>query len=225
MAVWRSNKGGRRGTRRPSYGQRRRRRRTTTVSPLTIKRIPDLQTIDTVANGVQMSTAVNTALMFVPTRNNTNYTDRIGDQTTITSILFQCTFSRGAAQLAVTGQHVRILLFWDRQPNGAFPAGNLPLINATPTGLIDPQYTRRFKCLFDHDVCIGPSGTEVSASSSELHFKYYKKCSLVTRFIGNGGSIADIETGALILYAIGDTAITANNVPVVNYSCRCKFTM
>lgn len=171
------------------------------------------------------STTGSLNLLFVPTRTGNTYEDRHGDATTIKSIRLRFTIKGGTT--AVTNsyvQWVRCLLFWDNQPNGAVPAGNLPLVSLTVNSLTDPQYSYRFKILHDERFLITSSALGATNDNSDECSDFYKaKLNLVSNYSGNAGTIADLTTGALYLYVIGDTAAVTNENPVVTYYSRCRF--
>jgi len=188
----------------------------------------DLNTYDVTTSNVSMDTTSATACLFFPTRTGNNYTDREGDRSEIVSILFKYTIENGSAQSnnANDNQYVRIVLYWDSQPNNAVPGGALPLLALTPLANPEPQYTQRFKILYDKVmyICGGLAAAGAAPELEGYHDKYYAgNVSLVSAYTGNAGSIADIQTGALNLLVLGDTAVVANENPTINYTCRCRF--
>lgn len=181
-----------------------------------------------VSGSVTSSTTGSLNLLFVPTRTGNTYEDRHGDATTIKSIRLRFTILGGSVVLgnAPSKQWVRCLLFWDNQPNGAVPGGNLPLVALNVNALTDPQYSYRFKILHDERFCISPNGTTIVQSNKEntdCSDFYKSNLNLVSNYSGNAGTIADLTTGALYLYVIGDTAATTNENPVVTFYSRCRF--
>lgn len=184
--------------------------------------IPELQTLDTVNGATRFDSTGFYQLEFDPSRTATDYSNRIGSKTVIKSILVQGTFQAGTVQTAVS-QHCRIVFFWDKQPNNAAPTSPLPLITMSPTSLMEPQFSNRFKILFDKDFCMSGVGGQVTPGSNEMHFKYYHRCNLVTRFSSNAGGIGDIVTGALYILFVGDTAPGTNSSPTFTWSTRVRF--
>ena len=183
----------------------------------------NLQTYDVIGTSIAASSAGSLTLLHVPNRTNSNYNNRYGDSTTIKSIRFQYTIFSGSAQTFATTnlyQTVRICIFWDEQPNGAVPAGSLPFLALTPLSNTEPQYSYRFKLLRDERHVICGLQTQDRPAMNDL---YLKGLSLVTNFNANNEAIGDINTGALYVYIIGDTAVGTNNVPVVNFTSRTRF--
>lgn len=173
----------------------------------------DVATTDIMDN----STTVN--LLFVPQRTNNSFQDRHGDRTVIRSFRLLYTIKPGTLQL--TNQWVRITVYWDNQPNNAFPSGPLPFAALTVTSLPDPQFTQRFRILYDRQIMISSTNFENAAMITGDLFK--KKLALTTVFTANAGGIGDIQSGALNMIVIGDTVNGANANPVMTFSSRCKF--
>jgi len=173
----------------------------------------DVSTTDIIDSG----STVN--LLFVPQRTNNSFQDRHGDRTVIRSFRLLYTIKPGTLQL--TNQWVRITVFWDNQPNNAFPSAPLPFAAFTVTSLPDPQFTQRFRILFDRQVLISPTNFESAAMITGDLFK--KNLALTSVFTANAGGIGDIQSGALNMLVIGDTANGANANLVMTFSSRCKF--
>lgn len=180
----------------------------------------NLATIDVTTSDV-IDTTTTTNALFLPTRSNNSFQDRHGDRTTIRSIRFVWTIKPGTLQ--ISGSWCRIVLFWDVQPNNAFPSGPLPFAALTPTSLPDPQYTQRFRILYDKRVFIATTQL-FDGSATPIQDKFFRKnLELVSVFTGNAGSITDVQSGSLLLLVIGDLANGANQNPVITFSTRCKF--
>jgi len=118
-------------------------------------------------------------------------------------------------------------LFWDNQPNGAVPGGTLPLAALTINALTDPQYSYRFKLLHDERFCIvggvGLTSFSPSKESADCSDFFKGNLNLVSNFSGNAGTVADLTTGALYFYVIGDNAAVTNENPVVTFYSRTRF--
>lgn len=183
----------------------------------------ELGTKDVSGTVVASTTAVLTAL-FIPTRTGNTYEDRHGDATTIKSIRLRFTLKAGTTTATNSyPQWVRCMLFWDNQPNGAVPAGTLPLTAATINSLTDPQYSYRFKILHDERFYLSSVTNGTNDNTGHQSEFYKSNLTLVSNYSGNAGTIADLTTGALYLYVVGDTAVVANENPVVTYYSRCRF--
>lgn len=185
----------------------------------------ELGTYDVSTTAVATTTGVLT-LLFVPTRTGNTYQDRHGDATVIKSINLNFTVKPGVTTVTNSyPQWVRCFLFWDNQPNGAVPAGALPLTALTINAMTDPQYSYRFTMIRNWRYQMGSSTNGMTgADITTLQGHFYKSgLNLISNFSGNAGTIADITTGALYLYVIGDTAAVSNENPVVTFVSRIKF--
>lgn len=201
------------------------RRKVLTNAPGFIQNPPgmQLQTFDQTGTATVSSSGTPLVLLHFPDRTGSNYNNRYGDSTTIKSLRFKYTVKPGVSQLTSTGpQYIRVLIFWDEQPNNAFPSGALPLLALDPNSQAEPQFAYRFKLLRDCRHLV--QAQSIGDAVPNIQDIYIKKLSLVSNFNGNSGSISDICTGALLVYFIGDTALTSGNVPVVTYSSRTRFT-
>jgi len=203
-------------------GKRNYKRNIKSNAPRFISRPPgmNLQTFDVTGSAVNATSSGSLTLLHCPQRTNNNYLDRYGDSTTIKSLRFQYAVKAGVSQGSTSFQTVRVCLFWDEQPNGAVPTGNLPFLALDPYSNTEPQFSYRFKLLRDcrHVIC----GIAAQDKDSFVDL-YLKNLSLVTNFNQNNGVIGDINTGALYVYIIGDTALTSANVPTVTFSSRTRF--
>jgi len=206
-------------------GRKRYRKPFQANAPRFISRPPgkNLQTFDVVGTGITASTTGSLTLLHVPTRSGSNYIDRYGDSTTIKSLRFQYTIYSGSLQTFATTnlyQTVRVCVFWDEQPNGAVPGGALPFLALTPLSNTEPQFSYRFKLLRDERHVITGLQTADKPAMNDI---YLRNLALVSNFNQNNGVIGDINTGALYVYIIGDTAAGANFNPVVNFTSRTRF--
>lgn len=109
---------------------------------------------------------------------------------------------------------VRTLIVWDRQPNGAVPAtADLLTYTADPVrSYLNPDSKARFRVLYDKLHCGGANGPVAVAVN-----KKFKVCKS-TLFKGTADTIASIQTGALYLITMNDSAAVAN--PNVDYIVR-----
>lgn len=184
----------------------------------------ELGTYDVSTTATASTTGVVT-LLFVPTRTGNTYQDRHGDSTVIKSINISFTVKPGTTTVTNSyPQYVRVMLFWDNQPNGAVPGGALPLSALTVNAMTDPQYSYRFTLIRNWKFLMGSSSNGLAGELPSLQGNFFKSgLNLVSNFSGNAGTIADITTGALYLYVIGDTAAVNNENPVVTFVSRVKF--
>lgn len=153
-------------------------------------------------------------LIHIPTQ-GTDYTQRIGRKTVIKSVYLR---GRIIVQPFATipptmdfdcpAQQCRMIVFIDFQPNGAAPATQDVLMRTDPVAHLNPNNRDRFKVIKDKtfvfDACCA-NASDITAVNRTIHdFKIYKK--LNTEVIynqTNGGTIADITTGALFVMFLG----------------------
>lgn len=201
-------------------------RRVRAPAHASIKRnIKDLQYFDqTIGSGAVGTTMIYQTLFF-PSQ-GTTATSRYGDRTSIKSIRWNFRLNPGTAQASCVT--VRIVLFWDNQPNAANPSSPLPLLSANIYALPHPDYRYRFTILRDWMVPIQNIANNITGYSSNTNQDvvqrgYLRNLDFVSQFISNNGNVTDLASGALCMIFISDTAITTNNVPTVDGVCRCLY--
>lgn len=147
----------------------------------------------------------------------TSPTEHIGRRTTLKSV--QWKWSGSYAPTTAGTSPLRLMIVYDRQPNAALAATTqivtVDSINAFP----NLANTRRFKILVDEQL----EGLSIQGPSS-FYSSGYRKFNLEQEFNDvNGGTVADITTGNLIvlLWQNGNI-ITAN--PTSNIYIRTRYT-
>lgn len=180
--------------------------------------------------------AVNTTgtftLLHVPIL-GTDYTQRIGRKTVIKSLYIRGRVLIENAQVftaAITcaAQQPRMILFWDMQPNGAAPAVTDLLNTADSTSHLNLNNRDRFRIIKDKTFVFDPmvitAATAVANWNRTISdIKCYKKLTGEVIFNGtNGGTIADINSGALYMFWIGNVPAGTNDSLAV-LSTRIRF--
>lgn len=134
------------------------------------------------------------------------------------------------ATSAIATQHCRLIILCDYQPNGAAPAVLDLLATASPLAHLNLNNRDRFKILKDKIYTLGPSFFDttnqqgLSVAPQILPIKIYKKLNIETIFNAtNGGSIADITSGALFMFWIGSTAASATLASTASLSTRVRY--
>lgn len=164
----------------------------------------------------------------------TDINHRIGRKITITDF-----YVRGSVQLEaaagpagnvnVPTQLVRMILLVDNQPNGAAPTVLDLLTGSAPQCHLNLNNRDRFKILVDKqwpfDAYHRDNINNFSTWGRTMHaIKKFKKLNIETVFNGiNGGTIADITTGALWLFWIGGVAAGTNTDVNTWSECRVKY--
>lgn len=103
----------------------------------------------------------------------------------------------------------RIMLVWDKQPNGVLATIANILSAATSESYINLDNRERFVVLMDKHYGIGYYNTTATTAVADNTIKVVNKYKRLPQgtdviFDGTGGGIADINTGALLLVTIGD---------------------
>lgn len=172
--------------------------------------------ITTDATTTPVITALNTANISASA-----IAGRIGRAILMKSVQLRMQFKREDTA-TTTVQAVRVGLFYDKQPNAALPAITEVYDSGTgvnSTWLRNLSNSERFYCLFDEVYTLdGAGGSTIKCDS------IYRKLNLPTQFNQtNGGTIADITTGSLILIYAGNTAAGADDMDV-EIQARVRYT-
>lgn len=178
---------------------------------------------DIATNTVAVNTTGSFSLLHIPILGS-DFNARIGRKTLAKSVYIRGIW--GSDVLGSIGaQQVRMVLFVDYQPNGLAPTVLQVLSTAVPTSHLAADNRDRFKILCDKEFAIGPQNVATPAFSSPVvqNIKLYKKLNLQTIFNAtNGGTIADITTGALYLFFIGSAA-AGNGDGACTWSSRVRY--
>lgn len=194
---------------RPSQGSKYKKYRPYSYVPHSIK---EYKTSDVVTGQNAMTTTGTFTLLHSPVP-GTDYTNRIGRKTLIRSVYLKVyveTSASNGVYTTVAGSPFRWILFCDKQPNGAAPAGTDLLNTSHPLSHLNLNNRDRFKILKDKTDKLGPfyADTGISytyANPQNMVYKYYRK--MRQEVIYNGGSagtIADITSGALYFYVLSE---------------------
>lgn len=152
----------------------------------------------------------------------TDENQRLGRNTMMKSIQFKGELQAGATNAQSIA---RVILLYDRQPNKAAPVMADILTSVTYNAFRNLDNKDRFVILMDKMYSvIGPGGTGVSTESVQRAIdKYIKLPNLLTNYTNSGtGTSADITTGSLWLFTLGDQS-TASLGSSLNYYARVRF--
>lgn len=164
-----------------------------------------------------------------------DFNQRIGRK-----ILLKSAYIRGRVQLeaanggqGVTGgaQLARMILVCDLQPNGAAPAVTDLLVEALPSSQLNLNNRDRFKILADKQYYVDPYINITTATQSQAALgktgyaiKKYKKINIEMIFNAtNGGTIADVNSGALYMFWIGSGTAGSNTDINAIVSTRVRY--
>lgn len=166
-----------------------------------------------------------------------DFTNRIGRKICLKSMYLRgnvCLENAhdGDVNVATNSQMARMIIFVDLQPTPAtaLVATDL-LVSAHPASQLNLNNRDRFRIICDKQWCFDPYWTSNVASTAYAGFnstmkpiKKFKKLNIETVFNGtNGGTIADINSGALYMFWIGETGAGANDVNAI-LSTRVRYT-
>ena len=117
---------------------------------------------------------------------------RIGRKILMKSILVQ-------GSLTNSNAFGRILIVYDRQPNGALPAATDVLTSNTMMAVQNLDNRDRFIILADIFPYAQDESLAGEINGAPMCYKRYIKCNLETVYGGNAGTIADINSGSIIM--------------------------
>lgn len=119
---------------------------------------------------------------------------------------------------------VRLMLVYDRQPNGAVPTLGTHLTGIGVTDFNNLVYSDRFTVLVDDRITFNQSnavltGPVYSSASQEQYKEYYIKCKIPIHFSSTTGALTELISGNVFLWTVCDTNVTA----VVDADSRIRF--
>ena len=123
----------------------------------------------------------------------TTATTRIGRKILMKSILVQ------GSIVSSTGNFARILIVYDRQPNGALPQATDVLTSNTNMAVRNLDNRDRFVILADIFPYEQEENLSNPSANSGFAYKRFIKCNLETIYNGTLGTIADIMSGSLLM--------------------------
>jgi len=173
----------------------------------------DLQITPTVP--VSSSVWSTISNMFTPVRGD-DATEREGRSLSVKSILMRWNVSMTTTSAG--GGNFRIVVIYDKSPNGALPAVTDIFQNNVQNSPLRLDYKDRFICLVDeYTPCLGIS------TNFSLSGKIYRKLNLQFEYNGNNfGDISDQTTGALYLLASQNGGVFTT-APTISVRCRTRF--
>jgi len=182
----------------------------------------ELKVQDLAVATYQVNTTGSITLLAVPIT-GADFNARIGRRIRLKSL-----FLRGRIMLeglnSVTlnqpyiaqAQQGRLMIVFDLQPNGAAPAITDILNTADPASHLNLNNRDRFRVILDQEFFLDPAVYNTANSTSAWartgqNVKKYKKINLDMIFNAvNGGTVADIASGALYMVWIGSAAAGTN---------------
>lgn len=197
---------------RPNYQQRFVPRPMSTA--IVEKKVNDLDT-----NIYQVNTTGLFTLLALP-QLGSDFNQRIGRKITLKSVYIkgrvQIENAGSLSAAASVSQQCRFIILVDYQPNAAAPAVTDLLVSATPASQLNLNNRDRFRILCDKEYYLDPFlipavGSAIYMNRTGQLLKKFKVLNEEMIFNGtNGGTIADITTGALYMFWIGSAAAGVN---------------
>lgn len=172
----------------------------------------ELKHVDITCGGV-INDLLGTIVLLNPLSQGTTDTTRIANDVHNTSIQFRgCITSDSViADGSQSSCIVRVLVFWDRQANGATVSMSDVFDQSVVTeewfAPYNMDYQKRFKILYDKTFTVNPNyGLATVQQGYKVPFRFKIPLGRETKYDGNAGTVADIETNALYMYYISDNA-------------------
>lgn len=142
---------------------------------------------------------------------------RIGLQVATKNVYYQYTLTNGATPIPTV---TRMMLIWDRQPNGSATPATVPDVLQTAIGPV-PAYLaannlvnkHRFVVLSDERISLSPNGEQIEYDTG---FRQINQLSEYPEAANNP------QTGALLLLLASNTSVAASQ-PVFNGNYRIRF--
>lgn len=148
----------------------------------------------------------------------TTRSSRTGAEIRSRSLEYRYALEAGTGQTApVIG---RVMIIKDMAPRGQLPVATDMLSVDSVFGMLDNEYTGRFKVLMDHTHVISGDGDDLTGSLPAVFRQGKIPVKGVARWepTNTDGAIGDMLTGALYLCYVADTADVGANVPVLNFA-------
>lgn len=229
------------------FGRRRRRRRgmrkrgpsnkSLAKSIRKINNKMELKQNDVFQNAVSIDDPFGLGLFTLLNGVATGDTDltRDGAEVHATSVQFRGTYITNTAAISVT--NIRMIVFWDSQPNGAAPTMSTLLDSSVITDTLwspyNRDYQKRYKILYDKTFAFAPvlqltttttavPGTDTTASVIQRQQTFKKKVKLnrTIKYSGTTSAITDIATNSLYVFQVSNQPL---NSPVVIAGYRVYF--
>lgn len=204
----------------------------------------EIKTLDVPTNAIVLSTTAVIA-MLNGIQEGTSFFNRVGRKIMMKSLRFTASIYMNGTQQATAGDYARVMLIYDRQPNGNYPAigdiladvDNAGNVTTNSQSGLNMNNSERFQVLRDHRFGqIGPdTGAALTNASLLIGQGLTEKSFLLDYFIklkdiqthykstSNPAVIGDITTGSLLLVTLGANVV-ANAQWSMSWKSRVRFT-
>lgn len=179
-----------------------------------VKRSLEYKAVDTAQVDAALAGSVNSfnaPVVLNAMAQGTTSGTRVGRRITMKSFQYRVQFS-GATGASSNPNPIRVLVVFDKQPNGALAVATDILTSNTFVSPINLNNADRFIVISDQVHESGAAGPSTGDC--------YRKLSLEAVYGGNAGTIADINTGAVLLLvaSTGSASVTYNLYPRIRYT-------
>lgn len=134
----------------------------------------------------------------------TNQGQRIGMQLKNKYLILRLIMNQNAGFVGLS-ERIRVMLIWDKQPNGAAPTANqLLTITAAGQAFISPiniNASKRYRIVYDKLYSLQSRGGANNVAESKM-ITIKKNLKLNTKYMDTGATIASIQTNSLYLVTI-----------------------
>lgn len=182
----------------------------------------ELRALVTIANVVGADNSLITGMTLVNgVAEGATVYQHTGNKVHMHSLALECELTQ--PQTDVSSSTVRLMLIYDRQSNGAYPAITTLLLNDGLFGAtefnsaININYRDRFLVLRDEQLVLDP------AQALSRHYETYMKRSLEHVCITGDAAIASVGTGAIYFLAFYVQGVGTTAPKVSNLHARYRF--
>lgn len=153
--------------------------------------------------------------------------NRIGAVVTFKSIDIRGVYNPGTITSGQTpNSRMRLVCVYDKQANGALAAATALFSGGTPSFASQFDHrsvSERFIIIFDHITDSSAGECDTADKMAPVHFHLRKRLNLQSIYQSNGGTVADIATGSIIIFMASDSYEELNNADVV-ISAQLQYT-
>lgn len=175
------------------------------------------------------STVGNSGVILIDSCNEiaqgTGESQRIGRKVSVRSIQFRYTIRLLPSTVVTEGEDtIRIIIFQDRQANGAVTTVLSVLETADFNSFKNLSNSNRFRILMDRTHALNATAAAGDGTTSDLmpmsyQGRFYKKCNIPIEFSASGGDITTIRSNNIGILTISRT----NNISSIEGKMRLRF--
>lgn len=168
------------------------------------------------ANTAQNITNTGTTAVLNSMITGTGNQNFLGNQVAIKSVSYRVELDLPATPANQVPTSGRVVLVWDKQPNGTAAPWSTIFQSANYLSYINTNFRDRFVILRNDQFSLSPNGDQT------LFFERNVKINMLTTFVNAQAATGTPNTGALLICYIGDQG-TAANQPTINGWFRVRF--